>query len=256
MKLPALLLLLPVALTGATGTTGCNADNCARAVTGTAAFKTPVPVRQSDCSSFQLTTVTPLPSTTTIVTTVTSIPPHKRDAGALDARQVTVIPAAVPTYASACSGAVRYKSACSCWGITESVTTAPTPVVTVISTVTVTPHQCNNPGPSCGTYQPIVSSACGPLGVCLCVTDTDGRAVCVEDISCSGAVGCTSDANCPGTQVCWAAGCCTGAGLCAPTADICPFAPARMLRMLRREAGNGGTKKRADVCTNSEGCPS
>ena len=40
----------------------CNADNCARAVTGTSAGIAPAfTVRQSDCSSFQKTTVTPAP---------------------------------------------------------------------------------------------------------------------------------------------------------------------------------------------------
>jgi hypothetical protein len=87
----------------------CAADNCARAVTGTAA-KPAITQRQSDCASFQAT-----PS------------------------------AAVPTYASACSGlsfliysvrfsiltsetgSVRYSSACSCFGYTASTTTTSTP---------------------------------------------------------------------------------------------------------------------------------
>jgi hypothetical protein len=36
----------------------CNADNCARAVTGTAA-KPSLTIRQSDCSKFMTTIVTP-----------------------------------------------------------------------------------------------------------------------------------------------------------------------------------------------------
>lgn len=44
------------------------------------------------------------------------------------ARQVTQVPNLVPIYASACSGTVRYSSACSCAGITASTTYAPTPV--------------------------------------------------------------------------------------------------------------------------------
>jgi hypothetical protein len=39
------------------------------------------------------------------------------------ARQVTVAPSKVPTYASACSGTVRYSSACSCIGISQKTTT-------------------------------------------------------------------------------------------------------------------------------------
>jgi hypothetical protein len=47
----------------------CNANNCARAITGTNA-KPSATIRQSDCSSYQQTTVTPAPSTTTVYTTV------------------------------------------------------------------------------------------------------------------------------------------------------------------------------------------
>ena len=43
-------------------------------------------------------------------------------------RQVTVTPSSVPTYASACSGTTRYSGACSCYGITGTTTTPPTPV--------------------------------------------------------------------------------------------------------------------------------
>ncbi|MCJ1298395.1 hypothetical protein MMC08_001184 [Hypocenomyce scalaris] len=43
-------------------------------------------------------------------------------------RQVTVTPSSIPTYASACSGTARYSSTCSCYGITGTATTPPTPV--------------------------------------------------------------------------------------------------------------------------------
>jgi hypothetical protein len=55
----------------------------------------------------------------------------------LEARQVTVIPTAIPAYASPCSGSVRYSSACSCIGVTATVTTAPTPT-TVVTAATAT----------------------------------------------------------------------------------------------------------------------
>jgi hypothetical protein len=94
----------------------CAADNCARAVTGTAA-QPAITQRQSDCASFQAT-----PS------------------------------AAVPTYASACSGlsfpvysvrfsilsskigSVRYSSACSCFGYTAKTTAKTTATTTTTST--------------------------------------------------------------------------------------------------------------------------
>lgn len=41
--------------------------------------------------------------------------------GIVQAQPVTVAPSSIPTYASACSGSVRYSSACSCIGITAKV---------------------------------------------------------------------------------------------------------------------------------------
>ncbi|KAJ9643365.1 hypothetical protein H2201_004364 [Coniosporium apollinis] len=56
----------------------------------------------------------------------------------LPARQVTIQPSAVPTYASACSGAVRYSSACSCWGVPKSTVTAAAPLTTTTVAITET----------------------------------------------------------------------------------------------------------------------
>jgi hypothetical protein len=50
----------------------------------------------------------------------------------------TVTPTAIPAYASLCSGAVRYSSACSCIGVTPSITTLSTPSTTVTATSTAT----------------------------------------------------------------------------------------------------------------------
>lgn len=54
--------------------------------------------------------------------------PPATTAAAVEARQVTEVPNQVPIYASACSGTVRYSSACSCAGVTMSTVYAPTPV--------------------------------------------------------------------------------------------------------------------------------
>ncbi|MCJ1354101.1 MAG: hypothetical protein MMC33_004088 [Icmadophila ericetorum] len=88
-------------------------------------------------------------TTTTIVGLTLTLPPttvtvgggspmFKRE-GDLAARQVTVVPSSIPTYASACSGSVRYSSACSCIGVTASTTTAPSPSTTVTVTATYAP---------------------------------------------------------------------------------------------------------------------
>lgn len=50
-------------------------------------------------------------------------------------RQVTVVPSALPTYATAACDTTEYASACGCFGVTGSVTTAPTPTVTVTTTI-------------------------------------------------------------------------------------------------------------------------
>lgn len=51
-------------------------------------------------------------------------------------RQQTSVPTAIPAYASPCSGAVKYSSACSCIGATRTTITAATPTLTVTVTAT------------------------------------------------------------------------------------------------------------------------
>jgi len=183
MKL--LSALLTVSWASWAAASGCDADNCARAVTGTAhglAFQSSA---RADCSSFFQATVYPAPVTSTVTTTIfpftavqtststiieqtdtlypltktdfsatttvvdldtytttlvaaatvtdfittgtTTVQPEKRTVTPVFQplkRTVTICttpsgtvqPSSVPTYASACSGVVRYSSACSCWG--------------------------------------------------------------------------------------------------------------------------------------------
>ncbi|OAA77108.1 hypothetical protein LEL_06792 [Akanthomyces lecanii RCEF 1005] len=109
----AVLALLPSAL----ATDGsCNADNCARAVTGTRRGDAFVTSAQADCSAFQQKTIT------APAVTITS----------------TVAP---PWYASACSGTVRYASACSCWGIQGEPAITVTPTTTITTTLDALPTQ-------------------------------------------------------------------------------------------------------------------
>jgi len=52
---------------------------------------------------------------------------------------MTVVPSSIPAYASPCSGAIRYSSACSCVGVTGTTITAAVPTITAaIPTVYVT----------------------------------------------------------------------------------------------------------------------
>lgn len=48
---------------------------------------------------------------------------------------MTVVPSSIPEYADNCVDAAEYISACSCFGLTGSVTTMPTPTVTVTTTL-------------------------------------------------------------------------------------------------------------------------
>ncbi|KAK3374623.1 hypothetical protein B0H63DRAFT_480600 [Podospora didyma] len=100
---------------------GCTANNCARDITGTNPGLSPITLRRADCSSYMLRTVA-----YSAVTTVT--------ANQVQRRQQTIVPSAIPSYASKYCDASKYSSACSCWGITATTTT-----VTSVSTVTVTP---------------------------------------------------------------------------------------------------------------------
>lgn len=81
-------------------------------------------------------------STTTVTVTVDADEPAKLKRDNHQVRAATTVPTAVPAYASGCDSASRYSSACSCWGITASATTAATPTKTV--TVTVTSDYCED----------------------------------------------------------------------------------------------------------------
>ena len=121
MKSFILLILSFISIAVAYVDTACHYDNCLRAVAGTRQGPGQVSTASSDCSSFLQRTITP-PATTVTVTTTTTKPPsgtNNQKRGAL---------ATIPAYASPCAGAADYSSACSCFGVTPVVTTAPTPV--------------------------------------------------------------------------------------------------------------------------------
>jgi len=136
---------------------GCNADNCLRGIRNTAR------PGLADCSSFLASTVTPATSielstttfsvtptntymvTGTITNLVTATEVVKQTSTKtvtngvtvtpwlqVNKRQVTETPSNIPTYASACSGAVRYTSACSCLGAEATTITVAAPTTTVI----------------------------------------------------------------------------------------------------------------------------
>ncbi|KAH6848268.1 hypothetical protein B0I37DRAFT_415927 [Chaetomium sp. MPI-CAGE-AT-0009] len=139
MKFVAALSFVALAAAAVLEPRHCAGNNCERAVTGTRPGLLPLTERSSSCASFLLTTVTPAASTVTVTVDEEDLPtptPGKRAAGAgLDRRQVTVVPTAIPEFAENCADVAEFISACSCFGLTGSVTTAPAPTVTVTTTI-------------------------------------------------------------------------------------------------------------------------
>ncbi|EPS39087.1 hypothetical protein H072_7116 [Dactylellina haptotyla CBS 200.50] len=133
---------------------GCNKDNCLRAVIASA-FTTRDGV--ADCHAYLVTTVTPAVSvvTSTVTSGVSSVTESYNNLRRRRLRERAAVLAGraaptIPAYASACSGAVRYSSACSCVGVTSTVVMAPTPVITVTETASALPTllATNYPGTS------------------------------------------------------------------------------------------------------------
>ncbi|KAK6523681.1 hypothetical protein TWF281_001656 [Arthrobotrys megalospora] len=161
MRLTTSLLLLATAILPVQSTTltKCIEDNCLRAIRAT---NFPTRSGTADCSSYFATIVTPPVSTswfdwevitydytevvtetvtTTLTTATTTITPQgstetltaeKRD------EPITNPATAIPAYASPCSGSIRYSSACSCIGVTQTTITIPSPIRVLEKTVYIT----------------------------------------------------------------------------------------------------------------------
>ncbi|KAM0335510.1 hypothetical protein ACHAQA_000558 [Verticillium albo-atrum] len=130
----------------------CNADNCLRALRNTARPGV------ADCSTVLRFTVTPAAVAITETDIVTATPTVTVEETQTDTvietvevvvtptitfrkekRDLEDAPATLPAYASACSGAVRYTSACECLGVFPTVTTAAAPTLTQLVEETVAP---------------------------------------------------------------------------------------------------------------------
>ncbi|EPS38291.1 hypothetical protein H072_7953 [Dactylellina haptotyla CBS 200.50] len=144
--------------------TKCNADNCARRITGNS-NAAPMTQREADCSSFMRVTKHIGTATTTVWRTVTvtstaggqyNANKEKVKRGAIPCTEYYT-PNFVPEYATPCSGTSRYSSACSCWGITLSTITQGGSTVKVTSTSTVTrivTRRLGGSGPGNGVQPP------------------------------------------------------------------------------------------------------
>ncbi|OHF04461.1 hypothetical protein CORC01_00313 [Colletotrichum orchidophilum] len=244
----------------------CNANNCARVVTGTRAGITPdVTSRRADCSSYMRTTVIPDTFTSTITTTVytdviprtsssfsqsTSLPPSPTRV------PETKLPTAVPSYATqSCTSAQAYSSACSCWGITPAVTTLPAPTV-VVTTTKYAEVGCV--GARDCPFEGVNLFRCGDrttntFCTCLRAADRNGngggrRPLCVENRACNEVRTCSSSSDCGLDEGCVINYCCgrRGSRIClkfAPLACVNPTLPRAIFEeRLEAAKGRGGEK--------------
>jgi len=130
---------------------GCNADNCARAVTGTAFGAAALSSHISQCSSYFSATVIPPATTiwnpvatTYVFSTLGAVLPPSTPLPGPYGTSTTITPTDIPAFASAaCDGnttpvPVRYSSACSCAGVTKATTIAASPTCTEDFTTTIT----------------------------------------------------------------------------------------------------------------------
>ncbi|KAJ4307219.1 hypothetical protein N0V88_000598 [Collariella sp. IMI 366227] len=134
MKFAVVLSFISAAAAAVLEPRVCAGNNCNRAVTGTRSGIPSLSERSTLCASFLLTTVTPAASTVTVTVEPEVYYPVEPETAA---PAVTVTPTAIPQYAGNCANGAEYLSACSCFGVTGSVTTAPVPTVTISTTAEV-----------------------------------------------------------------------------------------------------------------------
>ncbi|KAK6360922.1 hypothetical protein TWF730_007037 [Orbilia blumenaviensis] len=210
-------VLYAAEIVSATGSpSGCNANNCLRAVRATAF---PTRPGTADCSSFFSTTIETKTSTEDVggvITTVTYLE--------------TTIPTHIPAYASACDGPVKYSSACSCIGVTPVTTIIPPTCAPgtlscnggACQDILSDPENCGacgnkcEAGASCSNGQCSVptcdGSSCGSLNGCgsdcFCFREAGGNGFCGPNVPCAPLKDCASNAECEIGEVCAISTCC------------------------------------------------
>ncbi|WYZ38289.1 hypothetical protein EsH8_III_000203 [Colletotrichum jinshuiense] len=233
---------------------GCNADNCLRAVRATRFGTATMEVRLAECSSFLAVTETATASTVfvteTKIQTVTA-----NNTRSIVPRQATLsaqIPVkTIPAYASACTDAARFSSACSCFGATAATTTAPGPIVTstvtFVSTTTIAPFvNSTRPAISCDAPWSCNSDAislCSSDTGCVCFRTVEGRSVCAQPNDCETSCDTTND--CGNGEVCIEQSCCTG-GTCMKV-NVCLNSALPKMMFKRRNAAWVKKEARTDL---------
>ncbi|KAG0646057.1 hypothetical protein D0Z07_8040 [Hyphodiscus hymeniophilus] len=138
----------------------------------------------------------------------------------------------IPSYASACTDADQYSSACSCIGVTPSTTTLAATSTTVYTIVTATPTCA---GQTCATG--FIPSCDQDNTGCYCFTDSVGDGFCGENAPCASLTPCETDDDCTSSPLssgdtCAFSTCCSDGdeqGLCL--VGVCSNPSSNLMKM-------------------------
>ncbi|KAF7897771.1 uncharacterized protein EAF01_008737 [Botrytis porri] len=188
----ASLLVFLVFARGILGAT-CTQDQCADAITSIGEINVGLQSRSLDCAKFIATIVTPNASIALITTSA------KMEDYPYVPSQTTADHGTIPTYASYCTDAAAYSSACDCAGVTPSAVVAPTPTTYLYDKLPL----CPNPALCAQGYND--ASCGGGAGICIPGGGNDGSGFCVASGACG--ITCENNSDCT-TGICLRDVCC------------------------------------------------
>ncbi|KAM0310793.1 hypothetical protein ACHAO8_007780 [Botrytis cinerea] len=215
---------LLIFLTSVRGILGgvCTKDQCADAITAIGEINVGLQSRSLDCAKFIATTVTPNASIALITTSA-----NMEDYPYVPS-QTTAGHGTIPTYASYCTDASKYSSACNCAGVTPSTVLAPTPTTYLYDKLPL----CANPATCAQGYS---NSACGGgAGICIPSGGNDDSGFCVAAGSCG--ITCETHSDCT-TGICLKDVCC-GSTCYNPSVQFVTTWPLTANKLAKKDFSN------------------